>query len=75
MSWGTGKPEPVVVVPVVRSVPVAISRPAVPDVVVPAPAANNPVRALRRPPGIRHCIRRIISIPILTPLPYITVHT
>ena len=33
-----GKPEPVVVVPVVRPVPVAIRRPAVPGVVVPAAA-------------------------------------
>ena len=40
------KAEPQVPVAVTRLVPVAISRPAVPGVVVPAPATNNARRAL-----------------------------
>ncbi len=46
VSSRQGKPEPVVVVPVARVVPVAIRGAAVPGVVVPAPAPNDPVRAL-----------------------------
>src|SRR5438046_5154934 len=48
--WSCGQAEPVVVVPVVRLVPVAVRRPAVPAVVVPAAAAEHPSRGLGRHP-------------------------
>ena len=47
---GKNKPEPQVVVAVARLVPVAIGRPAVPGVVVPAAATVHPVRTLGRNP-------------------------
>ena len=50
-SWGKGRAEAQVVVPVLRSVPVAISGTTVPRVVVPAAAAIHAVRALWRRPG------------------------
>jgi len=42
VSWGQNQPEAVVVVAVVGGVPVAVRRPAVPGVVVPAAAAKHP---------------------------------
>ena len=45
LSWGAHKPEAVVRVAVARRVVVPVGRPAVPRIVVPAPAANDPVRA------------------------------
>ncbi len=45
VSWEQDKPEPVVVVPVAGFVPVAIRATTVPGVVVPATAAEDPVRA------------------------------
>jgi len=45
LSWGAHKPEAVVRVAVARRVVVPVGRPAVPRVVVPAPAAKDPVRA------------------------------
>lgn len=50
VSWEQGKPEPEVVVAIARLVPVAVSGPAVPGRVVPATAADNPLRALGRNP-------------------------
>jgi hypothetical protein len=50
VSWEQDKPETQIVVAIVRLVPVAIGGPAVPGRVVPAPAADHPVRALGRNP-------------------------
>ena len=47
---GCGQTETQVVVPVLRLVPVAVRRAAVPGVVVPATAPDDPVRGLGRPP-------------------------
>ncbi len=55
VSWEQDKPEPKIVVAIVRLVPVAIGRPAVPGRVVPAPAADHPVRALGRNPKVLEC--------------------
>jgi len=53
VSWEQHQPEPVVVVvPVARGVVVAVRRPAVPGVVVPATAAHHPVGAFRTKPQI-----------------------
>jgi len=47
LSWGEAQPEPDVVVPVVRGVVVAVRRPAITGVVVPAAPAKHPVRAFQ----------------------------
>ena len=47
---GCGQTETQVVVPVIRLVPVTVRRAAVLGVVVPAPAPDDPVRGLGRPP-------------------------
>ena len=46
--WSCGQAEPVVLVPVVRLVPVAVRRPAVLAVVVPAPATQHASQGLGR---------------------------
>jgi len=53
---GKSKPEPQVVVAVAGLVPVAIGRPAVPGVVVPAATAVHAVRTLGRNPKAFHHI-------------------
>ena len=45
LNWGQDKPEPEVVVAIAWRVTVAIRRPRVPRVVVPAAAAINAIRA------------------------------
>jgi hypothetical protein len=50
VSWEQDEPEPQVVVAVAGLVPVAVGGPAVPGGVVPAPAADDAVRALGRHP-------------------------
>ena len=52
MSCGKSKAKAEVVVPVAGRVPVAISRPTVPGVVVPTATPNHPVRAFRENPSL-----------------------
>ena len=57
VELGKGKPKPEVVVPVAGIVPVAIGRPAVPGVVVPAAAPVHAVRAFGENPVVWPSIR------------------
>ena len=60
--------------PFLRRAPVAARRSAVPGVEVPAAAPEHPVRARRRAGWIRRRTARILAVPILAPLPDVTVH-
>ena len=63
-----------VVAPDHRRVPVAARRTAVPGAEVPAAAPDHPVRAQRRAGWICRRTARILAVPILAPLPDVTVH-
>jgi hypothetical protein len=60
--------------PEVRSVPVAVRRPAAPGAVDPAAAPVHPERAHRSTSRISYRTARVVAMPVLAPLPHITVH-
>ena len=57
-----------------RAEPIAVRRPAILGGAEPTAATEHAVRARCRPTRVRHSTTRIIAIPVLTPLPNITVH-
>ncbi len=74
-SRGTqGHTKAVVVEAKSRKVPPTIRRPALASSGVPAAAPEYPIRAPTRPPRIDQRTRWIITVPILTPLPNVSVH-
>ena len=68
------KAKPKDVEPERRGVAATIRRTAGPGIAVPATAPADPERARRRASRVCYRTARISTIPILTPLPYITVH-
>jgi hypothetical protein len=58
----------------VRGVPAANGRPWVPGKVIPRAATQHTVRARWGPCWINNVARRINCIPVLAPLPHISVH-
>ena len=71
---GEGKAEAEEVVPVVREVVETVRRATEPRVAVPAAATAHAVRPTVSTRRVGLCCAAVISVPILTPFPYISAH-
>ena len=74
MLLGEDEEQPEVVVAAARGIAVAIGRAAVLGISAPAAAAKNAVTPTRCTSRIGLSSTAIITIPVLTPLPYIATH-